>query len=185
MCPCKDTRKIIQHFSYSLDNSIGKGFSSVVYRGVNDKTGGTVAIKVINLHQLKQSVLPSLLNAQIDILQSLNHKNILKCEGVFITVNNCYIMTEYCDCGDLASLLSRKRRLEEYETIFMMKEICEGYQYLRSKGIIHRDIKPANILINQGIPRIGDFGFAKLDSVVQKEKFRIGSPLYMSPKALN
>lgn len=36
-------------------------------------------------------------------------------------------MTEYCDCGDLASLLSRKRRLEEYETIFMMKEICEGY----------------------------------------------------------
>ncbi len=32
------TRKKIKHFSYSPYDKIGKGFSSIVYRGTNDTT---------------------------------------------------------------------------------------------------------------------------------------------------
>lgn len=35
------------NYSYNMGDVIGKGFSSVVYRGVNDSTQETVAIKVI------------------------------------------------------------------------------------------------------------------------------------------
>lgn len=51
--------------------------------------------------------------------------------------------------------------MEEVKAIQMFKEICEGYKYLRDRNIIHRDIKPANILLKGGVPKIGDFGFAK------------------------
>lgn len=54
-------------------------------------------------------------------------------------------------------------------------------------NILHRDIKPANIFNKQGIWKIGDFGFARfVDGVhnVVKEKFRIGSPLYMPLETL-
>jgi serine/threonine protein kinase len=44
-----------------------------------------------------------LLQSEIDIIKSLNHNNILKCKDVFITVNSCYIITELCEGGDLAS----------------------------------------------------------------------------------
>lgn len=53
-------RKKIEQYSYGLADSIGKGYSSVVYRGRNDQTGKvswiiigeTVAIKVIDLKGL-------------------------------------------------------------------------------------------------------------------------------------
>lgn len=52
--------------------------------------------------------------------------------------------------------------------------------------IIHRDIKPANILINDGIPKIADFGFAKdIDSPPFKYKYSAGTPMYMCPQVTN
>lgn len=62
-----------------------------------------------------------------------------------------------------------------------MHEIAKGYQYINTLNIIHRDIKPANILIHSGTVKIADFGFARYENGTIKEKYSIGSPLYMSP----
>lgn len=43
----------------------------------------------------------------------------------------------------------------------VLKDILNGFKYLYDKEIIHRDLKPANILINDGVYKISDFGFAK------------------------
>lgn len=68
----------------------------------------------------------------------------------------------------------------------MMLEISKGFSYLCDKDIIHRDLKPANILLHNGTVKIGDFGFARLEKGEgRKEKYNIGTPLYMSPEALN
>ena len=42
-------RKKIKHFSYSSSDRIGKGYSSVVYRGKNDQTGklGSTQMKLL------------------------------------------------------------------------------------------------------------------------------------------
>lgn len=46
-------------------------------------------------------------------------------------------------------------------------------------------MKLANIFINSGMAKIADFGFAKKShSSFEKEKYNVGSPLYMSPEAL-
>ena len=37
--PTQYTRKKIENFSYGLNDQIGKGYSSQVYRGRNDDTG--------------------------------------------------------------------------------------------------------------------------------------------------
>ncbi len=47
------TRKKIQSYSYGLDDAIGKGYSSQVYKGKNDETNESVAVKVIDLKMLK------------------------------------------------------------------------------------------------------------------------------------
>ena len=46
------------------------------------------------------------------------------------------------------------------DTIKIMKNIIEAFLEIVRRGIIHRDLKPANILLNNGIPKIADFGFA-------------------------
>jgi len=48
-----DLRKKIEDYSYGLKDVIGRGFSSVVYRGTNDKTKEKVAIKVIDIRAIQ------------------------------------------------------------------------------------------------------------------------------------
>jgi serine/threonine-protein kinase ULK/ATG1 len=45
--------------------------------------------------------------------------------------------------------------------VYYFREIIEAFRYLREKDFIHRDIKPENILINNGVLKLADFGFAK------------------------
>lgn len=51
--------------------------------------------------------------------------------------------------------------------------------------VIHRDLKPANILINDGLYKICDFGFAKyVNNMTEVLKSCVGSPIYMAPQIL-
>ena len=49
-----------------------------------------------------------MLEGEIDALKKLNHTNIMKCYDIYNTVNNCYIITEFCNEGDLENLLKRR-----------------------------------------------------------------------------
>ena len=48
-----DLRKKIEDYSYGLKDVIGRGYSSVVYRGSNDKTKEKIAIKVIDIRAIQ------------------------------------------------------------------------------------------------------------------------------------
>ena len=49
-------KKIIEHYSYQLSDCIGTGCSSQVFRGRDERTGDTVAVKVIDMKSLKNEV---------------------------------------------------------------------------------------------------------------------------------
>ncbi len=72
-----------------------------------------------------------------------------------------YIVTEFCQDGDLYRLLQRKKKISENEAKQFLKDIMNGAKYLHKNGIIHRDLKPANILLKSGVCKLSDFGFAK------------------------
>lgn len=56
--------------------------------------------------------------------------------------------------------------------------------HIAESGFLHRDLKPANILLKDKVVKIADFGFAKRVTSNTKETVNVGSPLYMSPEAL-
>ncbi|CAD8050468.1 unnamed protein product [Paramecium sonneborni] len=180
------TRKQIDHYSYLLNEEIGRGFSSKVYKGKDDVSQEAVAVKVIDMKMIKQSIHSQLLKNEINALRSFNSKHIMKLHDVFQTQNNTYIITEYCDSGDLNNYIRKRGRLDEQEAIRILQCVVSAMVEMNKKGFIHRDIKPANILIDHSIPKLADFGFAVPlhEARVQGRNFNVGTPLYMSPQAL-
>jgi serine/threonine protein kinase len=94
-------------------------------------------------------------------MKMVSHENIVKLHDIYQTSNNMYIITEYCEDGDLYHYLLQKRKIPEGDAKKYLKQIMKGAKYLYSNGIIHRDLKPANILMKNGVCKISDFGFAK------------------------
>lgn len=126
-----------------------------------------------------------MLESEVSILKQLNHPNVIRCYDVFVTSNNCYIVTEYCEGGDLMTVLKKAKKgdgLGEQRTVNIVQGILSGFKYLAANCIVHRDLKPANIFFRNGIGKIADFGFAKrLEHFKYKENYNVGTPLYMPP----
>ena len=71
--------------------------------------------------------------------------------------------------------------MKERDVSQIMKQVCEGVDYIHKEQIIHRDIKPENILFNHGVVKISDFGWAVYRGFGMR-KTASGSPLYYPPE---
>lgn len=182
----KKYQKRVHNYVIDTQNILGSGTFSSVYKGKDVQKGKEVAVKVIELKTIQKMGIKELFWEELNIIQRLRHPNIVVCLEYFRTPNNCYTIYEFCEGGDLSSIIS-KGPLGEKEDLHkannFIKDIFQGLLYLETMSIVHRDIKAANILINRGKAKIGDFGFATRC----KSQFRdasIGSPAYMSPEGL-
>ncbi|KAM3134202.1 hypothetical protein pb186bvf_013720 [Paramecium bursaria] len=177
-------KKVIGSYHYFPSDLIGQGYSSNVYKGYKDQQ--VVAIKVINLQRLTSPISRSLLQSEIAVLKKIDSPYLLKVNDIFETQNNTYIITEYCEQGDLADIVENQI-LTETRALEILDQILKGMKELQKQRILHRDIKPANILISKNICKLADFGFAIDDVGVDSSnvrKFSVGTPLYMAPETL-
>src|SRR5262249_18377832 len=96
-----------------------------------------------------------------------------------------YLALEFIDGKNLQQILAQKRFTPQ-EAATLVGRLARAVEFAHERGIIHRDLKPGNILITaQGIPKITDFGLAKLkgtrDTHTRPGEV-IGTPNYMSPE---
>ena len=178
--------KMIDHYSFNSQAKLGEGSFSKVYLGKNEENGQPVAVKVVNFTTVMNDYILSLLKNEILVMKKLVHPNIVQLYEVCITNNNIYIMTEFCNEGDLSGYLKSKKSLTENEAIRIMGDIVNGFKEMCKHGAIHRDMKPANVFIHNGTFKLGDFGFAKgFTSYEQAMSVSlVGTPMYMSPQCL-
>lgn len=122
-------KKVIENYSYCLPDVIGKGYSSLVFKGKNDTTGETVAVKVIDMKGIKNEVQTFLLKNEINVLKKLiTNINCLKLLDVFHTANNTYIITEFCDHGDIKELISKHGTFSERPAVRILKHLLNGLE---------------------------------------------------------
>lgn len=102
-------------------------------------------------------------------------------------LGNLYIMTEYCENGNLEEFLAKSgnvSRLDEWRVWKILVEVSMGLRYIHESGYLHLDIKPANIFITfEGSLKIGDFGMATPYPVPEGTE-REGDREYIAPEVL-
>ncbi|KRW99866.1 Protein kinase-like domain [Pseudocohnilembus persalinus] len=168
-----------------MEDTIGTGSFGKVVKAIHKETNQVRAVKVINRERNHIDTLEKILQ-EVNVLKNLDHPNILKIYECFQDKNNYYIVSEYCQGGELFETISKKLALSEKEASQITAQLISAISYMHSKGFIHRDIKPENILFlfdteNSPIKLI-DFG-----SSIKKQNniaYRTGTCYYIAPEIL-
>ena len=86
---------------------------------------------------------------EFEIMNMLNHKNIIKAHRIIINENNIppSILLEYCPIS--LEKLIKTQKLSKVQQVFNIYQIAHGMKYIHSRRIIHRNLKPSNILISE------------------------------------
>ncbi|KAJ2380961.1 Protein kinase of the Mitotic Exit Network, partial [Coemansia sp. RSA 2603] len=165
-----------------LEDIIGKGAAGSVYRGINLRTGGVVAIKQIRKEGFSSYDEIEAARKEIDMLRDLHHPNIVKYIGYEQTEDELDIILEYCEGGSLQNILRKFNKFPENLVGVYVAQILDGLSYLHSNAILHRDIKPGNILLlKEGIVKLADFGVARVQNGMNTV---VGSPYWIAPEVL-
>ena len=67
----------------------------------------------------------------------------------------------------------------------MVINICEGLKYAHARSIIHLDLKPQNILLDNGVPKITDWGLSRLISGASHSVSPLFTVFYAAPEQIN
>ncbi|KAL6212527.1 hypothetical protein ACLB2K_017746 [Fragaria x ananassa] len=160
-------------------NLIGSGGSGKVYRVSTNCPNEFVAVKRIwNSKELDQR-LEKEFNAEVEILGSIRHSNIVKLLCCISSENSKLLVYEYMENHSLDKWLHGKKTkqmagmtLARHVVLDWPKRLeiaigaAQGLYYMHhecSPPVIHRDVKSSNILLDSKFKaRIADFGLAKI-----------------------
>ncbi|XP_043944162.1 serine/threonine-protein kinase 33-like [Protopterus annectens] len=178
--------------TYSFGEKLGKGTFGTVIGGTHVKTKKKFAIKKVNKE--KAGNFTKMLEREIAILKMVNHQNIIQLIEVYESPQKVYLVTEFCEFGELKKILEQKKCMNEYETKHIIASLADAVAYLHKNGIVHRDLKLENILVKGSTPdergvklhiKVTDFGLSVVREGCGSESLlqdACGTPLYMAPE---
>ena len=167
------------------DALIGSGASGEVKKAFWRKTLVSVKFLKLESQNAEKQIKPFI--EEYNLLKQLRHPNILLYLGGNITKSPYFLVTEFCENGNLFQFLHGKDApdLEDIERLNLALEIAQGINYLHSFNppILHRDLKSLNILLDKNyVAKIADFGSAKLrDEHMTKQR---GTFQWMAPEVI-
>lgn len=167
---------------YRLDEELGQGGSSKVYKCTHLKLGMECAIKVVD--KSKSGRLDAANEAFV--LRDLRHKNLPIVMDIFEDEKSVYIVREYCKGTTLRERVSAIGPLE-YETLKKLAvEVSDVLSYLHAQDpvLIYRDLKPSNIIVSNDFDvKLIDFGISRrYDNKKEDDTLYIGSQKYAAPE---
>ncbi len=169
---------------YRIVSPLGKGGLGEVYRADDIRLGQPVALKFLSAAFAADAGRIERLVDEVRVGRQISHPNVCRLYDIAEAEGHHFLVMEYVDGEDLASLLHRIGRLPGDKAIEVARGMCAGLAAAHDKGIIHRDLKPANVMIDgHGRARIADFGLAALAGGGSAADMS-GTPQYMAPEQL-
>ncbi len=170
---------------YKLEDFIGQGGMSLVYRAVDIRTGHSVAVKILKSEYNSDKEFLERFQREAQAASLMSHHNLVNLLDVGVEGEYRYLVLEYVNGNTLKDIIRQKGRINYQTAIQVTIRILSALQHAHDNGIIHRDIKPQNVLIHaDGHVKVADFGIARMTggATIGKGDTVVGSVHYSSPE---
>ena len=170
---------------FRLDDKLGAGGMSTVYRAFDETLERWVAIKL--MHREYSSVPDQLerFRREARSAASLSHPHIVTVIDAGEDDGHPFIVLEYVEGETLKECIHRVGPLAAAEAVAYAIEIGRALEAAHGARLVHRDIKPQNVLIDPaGRAKVTDFGIARSlegDGMTQAGRV-LGTTDYVSPE---
>ncbi len=170
---------------YRIQACIGKGGTASVYRASRKSDNKIMALKLCVPEVSNDPTSRDRFMQEFDLLQNLNHPNIVQMDEKGVSSGRIYIVMELLPALDLKQRIQSGLPLGQI--INFTAQISAALYEAHQNNIIHRDLKPTNILFREdGSLALVDFGIAKLISghnhIQTTAGMLVGTPSYVSPE---
>lgn len=182
---------------WEVQELIGEGGMSVVYKTRHQVMGKFAAAKVLHSHLAFKDKNMQRFQQEARAASQVSHPNVISVYDCGVTSQGqAFMMMEFLPGKSLAEVI-KSGPLPFDRCIKIFKQICEGLSAAHKKGIVHRDLKPSNVMLLENgvyhdLVKIVDFGIARLlprEGEQDENSHQLtqtgeifGSPLYMSPE---
>ncbi|XP_013421518.1 testis-specific serine/threonine-protein kinase 1 [Lingula anatina] len=170
---------------YVLGEVLGEGSYAKVRAAFSKNYNRRVAMKIINRRRAPRDFLARFLPRELEIIQKLDHPNIIKTFDIMEFGQKVFISMEIAGHGDLLEFIRLRGAIPEETAKIMFLEFVDAVDYLHCNGVTHRDLKCENILIDvHNNIKLSDFGFARTFTDGEFSRTFCGSAAYAAPEIL-
>ncbi len=171
---------------YELEEIVGHGGMSTVYKAHDSQLERNVALKVLHQQYNEDGDFVERFKREARSVAQLQHPNIVTVIDRGEEGGRQYIVFEFIDGENLKELVVRKGRLDVRTALGIALEIARGLAFAHNHGLVHRDVKPQNVLLNgDGGAKVTDFGIARsleVEHGVTQTGTVLGTSNYIAPE---
>lgn len=161
---------------YRIDNIIGRGGTSVIYRAHDIKGGRVCAIKQSGDDISREAAL----------MRELKHPRIPSVWDVVKDNGYTYMIMDYMQGRTLLDIVQTEGAQKPEAVVWWMIQLVQiiGYLHSRIPEIVYRDVKPSNIILgDDNTISLVDYGAAKrYNSKASKDRIYVGTAGYAAPE---
>jgi tRNA A-37 threonylcarbamoyl transferase component Bud32 len=174
---------------YELEELVGEGGMSSVYRAHDTVLERRVAIKVLHEHYSSDPEYVERFRREARAIARLAHPNVVTVIDRGEWDDRQFIVFEHVAGENLKSVVERVGALPVRRALVLGIQIARALAYAHELEIVHRDVKPHNVLLDPaGTAKVTDFGIARtldVDEALTQTGTVLGTGQYLSPEQAN
>jgi serine/threonine-protein kinase len=170
---------------YELEELIGSGAASTVFRARDQLLDRTVALKILRERHAADAAYVERFRREALAAARLGHPNIVTVLDRGEADGHQYIVYEHVKGENLKRLVERDGPLPVATAVDLTVQIGSALAFAHDHGLVHRDTKPQNVILGvDGRARVTDFGIARFpepDGLTETGTM-LGTCDYISPE---